>query len=214
MSKMIYGPIVTIILGIIGSLLATYIKNNYLIALGYFLVIVAAAILVIELYRNYPSIFGIKWRYASTVIVFDEDRVLLIWHPYHKVWLPPGQRIAFQQYPHQAALAAVRKETGYEVAFDNRFHFEEKTIDRDTEQIPQPCFVMKETQGHRRGIKEHYDLYYICLLKGHSPQLKGVLDQKWFRVSELESLVEKGELYKDILFIVNKAYGEQHSKDK
>ena len=209
MKQKFIGLIITIILSTIGSLLAIYIQNDFLKTIGYLLIFAAAITLIIELYKNYPSLFYITWRYACTVIVFDSDKVLLVWHPYHKVWLPPGQRIAFQQFPHQSALEVVLKETGYEVEFDYDFHYQEKTIDRDTIQIPQPYFVMREDQGQRGGIKSHYDFYYICKLRGHSPQAKNVLDHKWFRIQELDDLFGKGHLYQDILFILNKAFNDR-----
>lgn len=214
MIKRLYVAILTIILGSIGSLLAIYIERNYIKAIGYLLIVLSAIVLIFELYRNYPLIFGIKWRYACTVIVLDVDKVLLIWHPQYNIWLPPGKRIPFQRFPHQAAIEAVLKETGYNVEFDEDFHLPEKSIDRDTFQIPQPYFVMREDQGHRGGIKSHYDFYYVCKAEGNSNRIHGVLKHKWFRTSELGDLVDKGELYADILNIIEKVCSDKKVKRK
>ena len=153
-------------------------------------------------------IFSIKWRYATTVIVFNGDKVLLVWQPFHKVLLPPGHRVGFQEYPHKSALKAVLKETGYIVDFTDTIHFEEKSIDRYTWQIPQPYFVMREDQSHRGGIQSHYDFYYVCHEIGKDSHIKGVLNYKWYKISELSNLVSEGKLYNDIEFIINKAYND------
>jgi ADP-ribose pyrophosphatase YjhB (NUDIX family) len=212
MKEKIVDAIVSIILGAIGSLLAISLQNDLLRPIGYSLIGFAGLIIFINLYYHYPVILGIKWRYATTVIVFDGDKVLLVWHPFHKVWLPPGHRVGFQEYPHEAALKSVLRETGYVVDFVNTIHYEEKSIDRKTWQIPQPYFVMKEDQGHRGGIRSHYDFYYICHVIRKEPQLKGVLDYKWYEISELERLVSEGKLYQDIRYIVDKAYKDVLSR--
>lgn len=188
MKERIADAIVSIILGIIGSLLTIYLQTEFFKTVGYLFIVLAVVTISMNVYQHYPLILGIKWRYATTVIVLDEDMVLLVWHPFHRVWLPPGHRVGFQEYPHEAALKAVLRETGYVVDFADTIHYEEKSIDRKTWQIPQPYFVMKEEQGHRGGIKVHYDFYYVCRVVEKEPQLKGVLDYKWFNILSSKNL--------------------------
>jgi ADP-ribose pyrophosphatase YjhB (NUDIX family) len=206
MRERISDAIISLIIGIIGSLLITSLQNDLLRTVGYLFIGFAGLTIFINLYYHYPLIFGIKWRYATTVIVFEGDKVLLVWHPFHNVWLPPGHRVGFQEYPHKAALKAVLRETGYVVDFINTIHYEEKSIDRNTWQIPQPYFVMREDQGQRRSIRSHYDFYYVCHVTNKKPQPKGVLDYKWYGIFELGKLVSEGTLYQDIQYIINKAY--------
>lgn len=193
MRERIYDIILSLIIGTIGSLLATYLQNDAIRIIGYLFIVFSVLTILINIYYNYPLIFGIKWRFATTVIVFneDKDKVLLVWHPFHKVLLPPGHRLGFQEQPHKGALKAVLRETGYIVDFINTIHCQEILIDRDTWQVPQPYFVMREDQGHRGGVRSHYDFYYICQIIGAEEQSKNVLNHKWYSISELGSLFQK-----------------------
>lgn len=207
MIKRIYRPLTSIALGVISSLLATYLKDDMFRWLSYLIFLMAVFLIILDLYQQYPTVFGVRWRYAATGIIIKNNSVLLIWHPFYKCWLPPGSRVPFQEYPHVAVQKAIFRETGYESEFLHGIHHAIKQIDRETKQLPQPYYVALETEGHRGGIKEHYDFYYMCRVTQKKPQ-KNALDHVWTKINDLESLVLKGELNNDVKSIIVSAYKE------
>ena len=205
MSKKLSQALQAIGLGCAGSILAFLIQGTIARYSGYVLLSITLFLIMIWAYRHYPQLFGIRWRYATSVLVLKNTSVLLILHPYHNVWLPPGHRVAFQEYPHESAQKAVLSETGYKVSFMESIHHQECVIDRNTLQLPQPYFVMREDQGHRGGIRSHYDFYYICEIIDEENRRNSKLDARWFTIEELDRLVAKGMLYNDIQYIIKKA---------
>lgn len=208
MSSKIFQALLTVVLGCIGSIMAFLVQDAVVKYYGYLLMAIAVVLVVTWIYRHYPKLLGISWRYATSVLILKDSSVLLIWHPYHNVWLPPGHRVSFQEYPHESARKAVLRETGYHVEFVKAIHHQEKMIDRDTLQVPQPYCVMREDQEQRGGIQSHYDFYYVAEIVEEETRHSSVLKARWFTLEELEGLVAKGELYKDVQEIVTKAMND------
>ena len=203
--KSIASAFLGIALGTTGSLLADYLRSDLLMVTGALLLCASGAFLLSEVCRHYPRLFGILWRYATCVVVLRGESVLLVRHKFYEKWMPPGHRVGFQKFPHEAALHAVARETGLRVSYCDSIHCPEKTIEREIKQVPQPFFVMREGEGHRGGIRTHYDLFYVCHVLDEEISGKSDEDCKWFDLSELEGLIEKGELYQSVLFIIRRA---------
>jgi 8-oxo-dGTP pyrophosphatase MutT (NUDIX family) len=193
------------IVSLAASLVAWRLQSDLVRTLAIIVVICSLGAMFWLIVFRYQSLLGIIWRYAATAIVLRGDEVLMIYHPFYSKWLPPGSRVHFQEYPEMAVKRAVLEETGYEVIFDPSVHYPEKSVDRDTWQLPQPYYVAREEEGHRSGVKIHYDFYYVCRTTGQKPQRRGTLDHKWFSVMDIRQLVDEGSLFPDVGRLIERA---------
>jgi ADP-ribose pyrophosphatase YjhB (NUDIX family) len=49
---------------------------------------------------------------TASALIFDSQKIKLVFHPYLKQWLPPGGHLENQETPHEAALREALEETG------------------------------------------------------------------------------------------------------
>jgi hypothetical protein len=113
--------LVAIIIGVIGSLLANFLQARLWATITTGLAGTAVYLLLAFLNERYPKLIGRKVCYASTGVVLRGDKILLIFHPRQKLWLPPGCHLKGTQYPHEAVLKAIERETGYKAEFHSLY---------------------------------------------------------------------------------------------
>src|SRR5215212_6716560 len=58
---------------------------------------------------------GVVREFTVATFVVHRGRVLLLWHPKHSMWLPPGGHIEAGELPDEAAVREVLEETGVRV---------------------------------------------------------------------------------------------------
>lgn len=197
---------ISFLVSLAAGLIVWWLQSDLFKALAVIVSISSFGVMLWIVTSRFQSLLGIKWRYAATAIVLRNDEVLMIFHPFYNKWLPPGSRVHFQEYPDIALKRAVQEETGYEVRFNPAIHNIEKSVDRDTWQLPQPYYVAREEDGHRSGVKIHYDFFYVCEVTGQKPQCGNTLNTKWFMVNSLDKLVDDGELFLDVCKLVQRAH--------
>lgn len=200
-----------IFIGIVTTIISSYLVENITHLALILLAVSIFSGIILFLFRRFPKIFGIKGSFAVTALIFNsQHQLLLISHPRQKRWIPPGKHLVGSWKPHEEILKAVKEETGYEVTFHS-YHQPSaaQEIDRFSTEVPQPFYILEETQLPLEGHVYHYDLFYICKLitEDHS-QPKGSHQKQWITLEDLKSLIKTKETYPDVLMVASRAYKE------
>src|SRR5579871_1570305 len=56
--------------------------------------------------------FSMEKQFTATVYIIEESKVLLLLHPKHKKWLPPGGHLETNELPPECAKREALEETG------------------------------------------------------------------------------------------------------
>ncbi|MEE7506814.1 NUDIX hydrolase [Methylobacterium mesophilicum] len=126
----------------------------------------AVSVLGYFIYRTAQMIINYLYfgRFAALVYFLGNDnRLLLIKHPYHRRYLPPGGRLKYGETPDQAVANRLREETGI-VNFEYHpiFHATYRPVSDLVEEVPRPYAVQREHRRQRGGVRSHYDFIYVC----------------------------------------------------
>lgn len=146
---------------------------------------------------------GQNWAIASTLVVVDDDnRFLLVRHPFHGTLLPPGGRVRNGEKPDEFGVAETLEETGYKVTFHPKVHPElELPGERGITVSPRPFHVQCES-GQRGGL-EHYDMIYVACPSEKISE--GRLDHGWYELRNLEALKAK-EIWPNVINTLRSVY--------
>lgn len=149
-------------------------------------------------------------RYAIEIFLLDDkNNLLLIYHPYHKRWIPPGGRLKLFELPHEALVKKLKEESGLD---ENNFELHPvfhgdyfpKIIGK-AEKVPRPYIVQKEHRMQRRFVKFHYDFIYVCRFVGTKPNLDTNINgdlykPTWFNIENVEKISkEEGKPFDDVI---------------
>ncbi|MBX9694605.1 MAG: NUDIX domain-containing protein, partial [Cyanobacteria bacterium] len=94
---------------------------------------------------------------ASTLLINTNDhKVLLVYHKFLRLWLPPGGHLDVDEVPVDGALRELREETGIENATIHMWHASSGVpIDIDSHHIP-----LNDIKNE--GEHFHHDFQYLC----------------------------------------------------
>lgn len=135
----------------------------------------------------------LKRHFTVTCYLIEENRVLLLHHPKHKKWLPPGGHLLENELPTEGVMREVVEETGLQIELlsDDQIWIEEwnaKSILR-----PYLCLVEKIPSFADQDAHEHIDLIYI------GRPIGGVLLEdpllRWFTLQEVFALQRDREIF-------------------
>ena len=147
---------------------------------------------------------GVVREFTVATFVVQRGRVLLLWHPKHSMWLPPGGHIEAGELPDEAAVREVFEETGVRVQLVGQ-----GGVDVDyPRQLACPAGIQLEdiAPGH-----QHIDLVYfaepIDAACDVSEECAARDQAGWYDPAELESLGANHE----IRAWVSRAVGDNRS---
>ncbi|MBF5058780.1 NUDIX hydrolase [Candidatus Neptunochlamydia vexilliferae] len=135
-----------------------------------------------------------KRHFTATTYILHEEKVLLLFHPKLKKWLPPGGHIEENESPPEAARREVREETGLEITF---IQDENIWIDRwNAKSFERPYMCLQEhVPSHKETpAHEHFDLIYLAQPAG-LPEPHGPDPIRWFTLEEVEALESDVEIF-------------------
>ena len=135
--------------------------------------------------------------------------LLLIRHPFHKCYLPPGGGLKEGELPHTAVAERLREETGIlNFKFHPDFHNPNLVISEKVEDVPGPYSVHLELRPQSTGSEFHYAFVYVCCFEGADEPILTAKDYQptWMSLETIYKL-PKGQIpfddimvrYEDIL---------------
>lgn len=142
--------------------------------------------------------------FTATTYVFDGDKVLLILHPKHKKWLPPGGHLDANELPTEAARREVLEETGYTILIEKEEDIWIDTPFSKSMERPRLCLIEEIDSSHF-----HIDLIYVATVD--KKVAKAELTYKWMDLSEIK-LLKTEELFPDTLPILTQLFKERKNK--
>jgi 8-oxo-dGTP pyrophosphatase MutT (NUDIX family) len=114
---------------------------------------------------------------TASGLVIENDKVLLILHPYIQRWFQPGGHIDSGESPIDAAIREVYEETGYVCEIDPN---NQDPIDIDIHEIP-------ENLKKGEGAHVHIDLLYQLKVLRQEQSIEEIKFQ-WFSIDDIKSI--------------------------
>jgi 8-oxo-dGTP pyrophosphatase MutT (NUDIX family) len=141
-----------------------------------------------------------KREFTASVYLFEEQKVLLIYHPKLNKWLPPGGHVEENETPAEAARREVKEETN--LTFD--FHLQDHVqIDCwNAKSIERPYLCLLEEIPAFRDKPAHQHIDFIFIGKPHAGQCSSPFPIKWFDLNRLEELEPDIEIFKETLTVI------------
>jgi ADP-ribose pyrophosphatase YjhB (NUDIX family) len=197
-----------VLLGLVVALAATWVGEQFhpTTVIAIVVVVGLVAIWLLILVSRVILQIVTAGRYAVEALIFDDDgRVLLYFHPYHKVFLPPGGRCRRGEFPEQALVRNLHSRLGIKESdwlYDRRFHIGVREQNKDlgtVVRIPEPWIVQREERRQRHFVARHYDFIYVLRYKG-SGKWSGThsIVANFYPLKEIERILDRKELWPDV----------------
>jgi 8-oxo-dGTP pyrophosphatase MutT (NUDIX family) len=138
-----------------------------------------------------PGPDGVVREFTVATFVVHEGRVLLLYHPKHSIWLPPGGHIEHGELPDEAAVREVVEETGVRVRLVG-----ERGVDVEYPyQLIRPYGI--QVENIRPGV-QHIDLVYFAAPLDDEPAVSEECAARdragWYDASEIADLGANHEI--------------------
>jgi ADP-ribose pyrophosphatase YjhB (NUDIX family) len=136
-------------------------------------------------------------QFTATVYIIEEGKVLLLFHPKLKKWLPPGGHLELNELPPECAKREVLEETGLIIELIKDEHL---WVDRwNATSIERPWFCLLENipEYGSQPAHQHLDFIYVGqpiggrITEDHEKQHA----ISWFTLEEALSLKPDEEIF-------------------
>ncbi len=144
--------------------------------------------------------------FTTSVYVLENAKVLLIFHPKLKKWLPPGGHVEEGETPPEAAVREVLEETGYEVSLTSDEHL---WINRwNAKSFKRPYMCLLEEIPEHKGVPahQHIDFIYLSRPIGEPISPPGH-EMRWFSWEEIDALPGDVEIFEETKETLKKLIG-------
>lgn len=201
------GIIFSAILGMFSTFISDYIRTNYpnapIVLSFIFLAFLIIGVLSF-LYRKIAN-YITTGMYAVEVFILDSsNKLLLVNHPFHHQFIPPGGRVGKFEFPNDALKKRLRDRIGLkeeDYFFDPKIHeaHNKQTIGH-TQKITEPFIVQKEKRRQRYLVKFHYDFIYVARIKNDNFDfLDNDYSPRWVDLNELDILTQQNKTFSDVI---------------
>lgn len=199
-----------VIVGVVVNLASDYLGKQYrhaekpLIEIALVALVAWAAMIVTQIVLSRY----IGGRYAVEVLILNRrDELLMWWHPFHRVMLPPGGRVKGSEFPNDALQLRLVERLNLspdKYQFDERFHH---GLDANTgnlgeiQRLAAPFLVQRELHRQRAFVKLHYDFIYVLKLVSDDPVvgLRRYQPVHFVGMEALRDMVNQRRTFPDVL---------------
>lgn len=131
--------------------------------------------------------------FTVSCYIIEQEKVLLLYHPKHQKWLPPGGHLEKDEIPEEGVIREVLEETGLHVEL---FSDEELWIEEwNARSLVRPylCLLEKIPAHGTHPAHEHIDLIYVGRPVGGA--LNADIALRWFTLAEVLALTSDVEIF-------------------
>lgn len=145
--------------------------------------------------------------FTTSVYLLHEEKVLLLFHPKLKKWLPPGGHVEKDETPPEAARREVKEETDLDITFIQQENVWIEKWNAKSFERPWMCLLEeipphKETPAH-----QHIDMIYLAKPVGKTTPISPD-PIRWFSPEEVRILESDVEIFAEtqevIAFLLKK----------
>lgn len=131
----------------------------------------------------------IERQFTVTVYLIERERTLLLYHPKHQKWLPPGGHVELNETPPECGKREVFEETGLEIEYIKQENIWINAWNARSIERPYLC-LLENIPPHGNSLAhQHIDLIYLARPTG------GLLHPdhplRWWTLEEIEELPEQ-----------------------
>src|SRR5882672_5372918 len=98
---------------------------------------------------------------TATVYIVEEKKILLLWHPKHNKWMPPGGHLEANETPPECAHREVLEETGLEIELVKEEHLWFTTETVFSCERPFMCLIQHIPAHKEQSSHQHIDIIYL-----------------------------------------------------
>jgi 8-oxo-dGTP pyrophosphatase MutT (NUDIX family) len=199
-----------VVVGVLVNLSSQYLAERFpfIWRLTVQLAIIGLCVWGVFLAAQFAVAFLTSGKYAVEALILNHrDELMVYFHTYHKVMLPPGGRVKRSEFPNTALQRRLRERTGlqpHQYGFDERFHHgldgNSGNLDR-VQRVAAPFLVQQEMRRQRAFVRFHFDFIYVLKLKENSPTFDEAKygPVHFVGLSALREMVAQGRTFPDVL---------------
>ncbi|HSX03736.1 MAG TPA: NUDIX domain-containing protein [Rhabdochlamydiaceae bacterium] len=139
----------------------------------------------------------IERQFTVTVYILDGNKTLLLNHPKHQKWLPPGGHVEPGETPPECGKREVLEETGLEIEYIKQENIWINAWNARSFERPYLCLLENIPPHGIQGAHQHLDLIYVAKQVGGSllkePVEKNLL--RWWTLEEMDQHLSEEELF-------------------
>ncbi len=100
-------------------------------------------------------------QFTATVYIIENDKVLLLFHPKHRKWLPPGGHLEQNEIPPEAAIREALEETGLHIELIKDEHVWISRFNAVSFVRPWLCLLEYMPPHGNQSAHQHVDFIYL-----------------------------------------------------
>lgn len=139
---------------------------------------------------------------TATAFIIQNSQVLLIWHPKHQKWLPPGGHVEEHELAHEAAIREALEETGYAIDLcDWKGPLSPGLIRQpNASSQPHPYLILLENIPSFGKELEHQHLDFIYLARPRA-QVRACANHtmRWWSLDQLMALDQGKDIFEETM---------------
>ena len=146
--------------------------------------------------------------FTVTTYILKDEKTLLIFHPKHQKWLPPGGHLEPGETPPEGAKREVLEETGLEIEFIPQENLWVNCWNAVSIERPYLSLLENVPEQGSEAPHQHIDLIYIARPIGgeeHAHLIKKRV-LRWFTLEEVSHLKKDKEIFGDTQQVISHLY--------
>lgn len=104
----------------------------------------------------------IERHFTVTTYILDKGKTLLLFHPKHQKWTPPGGHLEVNETPPECAKREVLEETGLEIEFIKQENLWINGANASSMERPYLCLLENIPPHGIHAAHQHMDLLYLA----------------------------------------------------
>ncbi|MGC1879079.1 MAG: NUDIX domain-containing protein [Rhabdochlamydiaceae bacterium] len=147
-------------------------------------------------------------QFTASVYIIEEDKVLLLLHPKHKKWLPPGGHLEVDELPPECAKREALEETGLIVELIKEEHLWIDCLNATSFERPWLCLLEYMPPHGSQPAHQHIDFIYLGRAVGGliSEEHNAQHPIRWFSSEEILTLEPDREIFVETQQTIKKIF--------